>query len=109
MNRDALLAPGEAELSVVVALTLTASSSTCRSSAISPRMTSICGGHLRRLGDDGGVDVADPIALGANQTDHVAQQRTAVGALEGRIGVGEVLADIARGAGTEQRIAEGMQ
>jgi hypothetical protein len=65
--------------------------------------------HLRRLGDDGGVDIADHIALGVDQTQHMAQQRTAVGTFEGRIGVGEVLADITQRAGAEQRIAQGMQ
>jgi len=39
----------------------------------------------------------------------MAQQRAAVGALEARVGVGKVLADIAQGQRTEQRIGERMQ
>ncbi|MNC60004.1 hypothetical protein D3C81_2221070 [compost metagenome] len=39
----------------------------------------------------------------------MAKQHTAVGALELRIGIGKVLADIAQCRGTEQGIAQGMQ
>jgi hypothetical protein len=39
----------------------------------------------------------------------MAQQRAAVGALELRVGVREVLADIAQRAGAKQGIAQGVQ
>ena len=66
-------------------------------------------GHLRRLGYDGGIDIADAVALGLDQAKHMTQQHTAIGALERRVIVGEMLADIAEGHRTEQRIAQGMQ
>ncbi|MNF99164.1 hypothetical protein D3C84_820540 [compost metagenome] len=66
-------------------------------------------GHFRRLGDDGVIDVADLPAFGVDQCDDMTQQRTAVGALELRVGVREMLADVTQCSGTEQGIAQGMQ
>ena len=66
-------------------------------------------GHFWRLGDDGVVDIADFPAFGVDQPDHMTQQCATVGALELRVGNGEMLADIAQCHRTEQRIAERMQ
>ncbi len=66
-------------------------------------------GHLWRLGDNGGVDVADLPALGLHDADHMAQQNAAVGALELRIGVGEVFADVTQRSRAKQGIAQGVQ
>ncbi|MNI77532.1 hypothetical protein D3C73_1338320 [compost metagenome] len=66
-------------------------------------------GHFRRLGDDGVIDVADFPAFGMDQCDDVTQQRTAVGALELRVGIREMLADVAQRRGAEQGIAQGVQ
>src|SRR5690606_25764217 len=65
--------------------------------------------HLWRLSDDGGVDIPHLPALGLNQLEHMAQQHPAIGALELRIGVRKVLADIAQRHRAEQCIAERMQ
>jgi hypothetical protein len=51
--------------------------------------------HLRLLGDDGGVDVADGVAGGDHAVRDFAQQGARVGAGEHRVGVREVLADVA--------------
>ncbi|MCY1177672.1 hypothetical protein D9M73_179880 [compost metagenome] len=66
-------------------------------------------GHFRRLGDDGVIDVADLPAFGVDQCDDMTQQRTAVGALELRVGIREMLADVAQRRGAEQGIAQGVQ
>ena len=66
-------------------------------------------GPFWRLGDDGVIDVADLPTLGVDQTDHMAQQHTAVRALEGGISVRKVLADIAQCRRAEQGIAQGVQ
>ncbi len=65
--------------------------------------------HLRRLGDDGGIDIADRVPLGLYLRQHVAQQHAAVGALELRVGVREMLADIPQRRGTKQRVAQRVQ
>ena len=65
--------------------------------------------HLRRLRHDGGIDIADGVALCVNQSQHMTQQSTAIGTLEGGVGIGEMPADIAERRGAEQRITERMQ
>jgi len=66
-------------------------------------------GHFRCLGDDGVVDVADFPALGVDQRNHMTQQHAAVGALELRVGVRKVFADITQRGRAEQGIAQGVQ
>ena len=65
--------------------------------------------HLRCLGSDGAVDVTHLPALFSYQADHVAQQYPAVGALEARIGIGEMLADVAQRRGAQQGIGQSVQ
>src|SRR5450759_2881501 len=65
--------------------------------------------HLRCLGDDGRIDVADAIALLAHQMQRLAQQDAAVDVLVFRFGIGEMPADVAQCRGTQQRIADRMQ
>ena len=65
--------------------------------------------HLRRLGDNGDVDVAERIAFGLNTTPRFAQQFAAIGAFKRRIGIGEQFADIAERRGAQQRVGQRMQ
>ena len=58
------------------------------------------GGYMRRqlrtLGDDDGIDVRNRVSRGPDDRDRAFQQLDAVRAFPFRIGVGKVLADIAR-------------
>ncbi len=65
--------------------------------------------HLGCLRNNGGVNVTDLPAFALHLLEHVPQQYPTVGALEGRIGVREVLADIAKRRGAEQCVAQSMQ
>ncbi len=67
------------------------------------------GRHARALGDDRDIGIAQPVALAQHQRHAGAQQFAAVGALEARIGVGEVPADVAGRDGAEQRVAQCVQ
>ena len=65
--------------------------------------------HFWRLSNDGVVDIADLPAFGVDQAHHMTQQHATVRTFEGRVGVREMLADIAQRRGAEQRITERMQ
>ena len=64
--------------------------------------------ELRRLQHDRAVDVAGRPPRRPHVGDGPAQQLEAVGAGEGGIGVGEVLADVAEAGGAEERIGDGV-
>ena len=64
--------------------------------------------QLRRLAHHGAVDVADgPPGVGDDGAD-LGEQVDAVGAAPARVGVGEVLADVAEAGGAEQRVGDGV-
>ena len=65
--------------------------------------------HLRRLGNEGGIHVADAPAGFAHQMQGLAQQDAAVDVLVLRLGVGEMAPDVAQRRRPQQRIANGMQ
>jgi hypothetical protein len=65
--------------------------------------------HLGPLGDDGGVDIADAVAGSDHAARRFLQQRTRIGALELRVGVREVFADIAQRGRAQQGIGDRVQ
>ena len=65
--------------------------------------------HLRAFAHHDAVDIHDFKACLLDFLAHLAQQLQAVGALEGRVGIREVRADIAEARGTQQGIANRMQ
>ena len=65
--------------------------------------------HLWTLGADGGIDIAQAVALGGYQADGVAEDDFAVHAVGLGCRVGEVIANVAHVGGTEQRVADGVQ
>ena len=97
--------PVKPSRSVVVALTLTWSTATPRSSAINPRMVSMCGAIFGAWA----TMVASTLPTFQPFSATMAQQRATVGALEPRVGVREVLADVAQRRRAEQRIGQGVQ
>ncbi len=64
--------------------------------------------HLGGFGADGDVSVAEGVASLVEKLCYVAQQFLAVDAFVGRVGVGEMVADVAQGGSAEEGIAEGM-
>jgi len=67
------------------------------------------GGQPGPLGDDGGVEIADPEAARLRQADHMFKQQHAVDPLVGGVGVGEIAADVAEAESAENRITNRMQ
>ena len=65
--------------------------------------------QLRRLRDHGAVDVLDREAGSLDACGALAQQHAAVGALERRVRVGEVAADVAERRRAEQRVGDRVQ
>ena len=61
---------------------------------------------LRRLEDDGHVDVADLEPAVVHQRDDATQQIEAVRVLPPRIGVGKMAADVAEAGGAENRVGQ---
>ena len=94
--------------SAVFALTLTWSSATASASASRCAHRRQVRREFRRLRDDGGVDIADLPAGAADPARRFGEQRDRIGALEALVGIGEMLADIAKRGGTEQRIGDRM-
>ena len=64
---------------------------------------------LGRLAQEGHVDVGDGAAARAHAPGRVGQEQVRGRALPARIGVGEMLADVAVADGAEQRIGERVQ
>ena len=62
-------------------------------------------GHLRRLGEDGGVDVGDRESGVADLRADLAQEAAAVGVLVFRIAVRKMPADVAERGRPEERVA----
>ena len=63
--------------------------------------------HLRRLRDDGAVDVADlPAGLRARGAPASASSASESAPRKLRVGVGEVVADVAQRGGAEQRVGD---
>ena len=65
--------------------------------------------ELRSFGHDDRVDVTDGEAAPARELARLAQERRAVGALPGRIGRREVVADRARARRAEHRVRQSVQ
>ena len=65
--------------------------------------------HLRRLRDDGGIDVADAPAALLQLLGDAAQQDAAVDAGKRRVGVREMAADVAQPRRAQQRVADRVQ
>ena len=65
--------------------------------------------ELRRLRDDGAVNIADAPAFGRHHTANFGQQHAGVRAFEARIGVGEMAANVAQRSRAQQRIGDSVQ
>ncbi|MOA20860.1 hypothetical protein D3C78_1413270 [compost metagenome] len=66
-------------------------------------------GHLRGLGNNSDVQVAQTIPLGADAFPGFAQQLAAIGTFEGRVSIREQLADIPQCRRAQQGISRGVQ
>ena len=62
--------------------------------------------QLRPLQDDGGIDIADPVAGIGRQFDRVLEKLQACGAFPGGIRVGKVHADIAQAKRSQKSIGD---
>ena len=67
------------------------------------------GRHFGLLGHDDAIDIAYAVAVVVEQLVAVAEQQFAVYALVARVGVREVLADVAKGGGTKEGVADGVE
>ena len=67
------------------------------------------GCHLWRLGNDGHVQITQPIPLGLHLGIDIAQQDPAVDAFEFHVIIREVAPDITGGNGAEQRVGDSVQ
>ena len=65
--------------------------------------------QLGRLRHDGRVDVADGPAQRAHALRHLGQQHARIGALEARIRVGKMAANVAQARRAQQRVDDGVQ
>jgi hypothetical protein len=63
------------------------------------------GVNLREFRDERGIEVNDVPAACAQLGRYALEQDLRVDVFEGRIGVGEKMADVGEGGGTEQRVA----
>ena len=95
--------------SVVVALTLTRPPIEVEQLGDAPAHGVAVRGDLRGLAEHGDVDVADRAAACAYKSNGLAQEDGGGGALPARVRVGEMLADVARADGAEQRVGERVQ
>ena len=67
------------------------------------------GEHLGLLGYDGHVDVGDGVTLFGHELHAAAEQGARVGPFPFRVGVGEMIADIAQGGGAEDGVGQGVE
>lgn len=65
--------------------------------------------QLGTLSRNCGVDIADTVTFLSQQLSNMSQQFEAADTFVPRVGVGEMLSNVAEGSGTEQSIANGMQ
>ncbi len=101
-------APSKPRRSVVVAFTLTQSTSTPNIRATFSRHTGNIGKELGFLGDDGNVTVGYLGVMRAKQFSDLCQQHHAVRTGIGIVRVWKMLADIAKGHGTQHGVHKRM-
>jgi hypothetical protein len=66
------------------------------------------GGHLWRLGDDGGIDIDDAGVLGGEDEGDALEDLDGADAANGFVGIREMVADVAFANGTECGIGDGV-
>jgi hypothetical protein len=67
------------------------------------------GAYFRGFGEHGDVGVSNTQMAGAKQLDDVADESLAIGTLPSRVGIFEVLADVAQARSTQEGVTQGMQ
>ncbi len=107
--RDALAAPGEAELLGGRGLHVDVIHMALQIFRQEDAHLRDVRRHFRRLSDNRDIEVTEAVSFGADTFPGFAQQLAAVRALESRIGIGEQLADITQRRSAQQGVGRGVQ